>query len=293
MKTAPTIQGPLTPRSRTAGAFTLVEVMVVVALLSLIVLALMAVFDSTQKAFRASITQTDMLEGGRAAIDFMAADLRRMSPSGGASNLVTGPVNFYANTNAGVNPLMQPMVATAQMRENVLENFFVLSRENLDWRGVGYAVVPASTRGLYSLYRFESTPVRGNLVTLFNQFTNFLAAPTNYSHLMDGVVHLVVRPYDPDGVWMTNNVLVHNGQTNINRNVFYYPRTTAGAAGFKMFSATLPASVDIEMGVVEDRMLARAESRPNPSAYLTNASGQLHVFRERVSVPNVDPSAYR
>jgi type II secretory pathway component PulJ len=44
-------------------------VLVVVSLLSLIVLALMAVFNSTQRAFRASITQTDVLEGGRATMD--------------------------------------------------------------------------------------------------------------------------------------------------------------------------------------------------------------------------------
>ena len=55
--------------------------MVVVALLALIVMALMAVFNSTQTAFRAGVTQTDVLEGGRAAMDLIAADLRQMSPS--------------------------------------------------------------------------------------------------------------------------------------------------------------------------------------------------------------------
>ena len=48
------------------SAFTLIEVLVVVVLMSLIILALMAVFNSTQTAFRASLTQTDVLEGGRA-----------------------------------------------------------------------------------------------------------------------------------------------------------------------------------------------------------------------------------
>ena len=65
-------------------AFTLVEVMVVMALLSLIVIALMGVFSSTQAAFRASVTQTDVLEGGRAAMDLIAGDLRAMTPSLGA-----------------------------------------------------------------------------------------------------------------------------------------------------------------------------------------------------------------
>ena len=51
--------------------------LVVMALLSLIVLALMAVFNSTQTAFRASVTQTDILEAGRAAMDLIAAIWRQ------------------------------------------------------------------------------------------------------------------------------------------------------------------------------------------------------------------------
>ena len=49
----------------TRRAFTLVEMLVTLALLSLIVLALMTVFNSTQNAFRASLTETDILESGR------------------------------------------------------------------------------------------------------------------------------------------------------------------------------------------------------------------------------------
>ena len=56
---------------KSRAAFTLIEVMVVVVLLSLIVIALMAVFNSTQSAFRASVTQTDVLESGRAAMDMI------------------------------------------------------------------------------------------------------------------------------------------------------------------------------------------------------------------------------
>ena len=62
--------------------FSMVEVLVTMTLLSLIVLALMAVFNSTQAAFRASVTQTDVLEGSRAAVDLITTDLRTMTPAG-------------------------------------------------------------------------------------------------------------------------------------------------------------------------------------------------------------------
>lgn len=275
-------------------AFTLVEVMVVVVLLSLIVLALMAVFNSTQKAFRASITQTDVLEGGRAALDLMADDLREMSPSFGQSNLFIGAVNFYADVNPGQSTMIQPLVASDQRRTNVLENFFVLTHENLGWHGVGYMVVTNSTDGLYSLYRFEY-PTNSQRVTdpayiFTNQFQRFLAAPTNYSHLMDGVVDLTVRAYDINGQWMTNNYLWTGNQLTTNKNV-YYLAPQSGETGFVMFSNTLPSSVEIEMGVVEDETLRRAEVLG--SNWLTNQAGKVHLFRQRVKIPNFDPSAYQ
>jgi prepilin-type N-terminal cleavage/methylation domain-containing protein len=80
------------------AGFTLVEILVVVVLMSLIVLALMAVFNSTQAAFRASLTQTDVLEGGRSVIGLVKADLEGMTPSFGQSNVVlTGGTTFPAS----------------------------------------------------------------------------------------------------------------------------------------------------------------------------------------------------
>jgi hypothetical protein len=139
--------------------------MVVVVLLSLIVLALMAVFNSTQAAFRASVTQADVLESGRATMDLMTEDLRAMAPSLGVSNNLTGAVNFYANTNVNEQPLVQPLVGGSSTRTNVLENFFILSRGNANgvatWYGVGYAVAINASGPLYSLYRFARQLSRG------------------------------------------------------------------------------------------------------------------------------------
>ena len=145
--------------SKFHGAFTLIEVMVVVVLLALIVIALMSVFNITQNAFRASVTQADVMESGRATMDLMAGDLRAMAPSSGQSNNVTGAVNFYAavtNFASPPSPLIQPMVGGNSTRMNVLENFFILSRGSASgvatWYGVGYAVATNAPSGsLYSL----------------------------------------------------------------------------------------------------------------------------------------------
>jgi hypothetical protein len=63
-----------------------------------------------------------------------------------------------------------------------------------------------------------------------------------------------------------------------------------------MFSNALPASVEVELGILEDRTLQRAESIPIAnvrSNYLAQQAGKVHLFRQRVWIRNVDPSAYR
>ena len=64
-----------------------------------------------------------------------------------------------------------------------------------------------------------------------------------------------------------------------------------------MFSNAVPASVELELGVLEDRPLARAESlSQNYTAqtnYLAQQAGAVHLFRQRVTIPNVDPTAYQ
>jgi prepilin-type N-terminal cleavage/methylation domain-containing protein len=323
-------------KSQILNGFTLVEMLTTLALLSLIVLALMTIFNSTQNAFRASLTQTDVLESGRLAMNLIAGDLGAMTPSQNQVNTNNPPlsgsylslpyiaytdpnsinnnVNFYATlANAwGVNlgsappPLVQSLTASSAQRMNVLENFFALSRQNIGgtptWVGTGYAVFTNTpdTNGIYPLYRFYMTTNGSvNPALLFNTFA--LGQYTNtafWSHLMDGVVSLTVRPFDPNGFVMTNTFDYYNSQFITNQSTMFW-QAAPGVYGFYMFSNTVPASVEVELGVMEDAVLQRAEGLPNvPPAYaqmnyLSNHVAQVHLFRQRVLVRNVDRSAYQ
>jgi hypothetical protein len=301
-----------------------VEILVVVVLMALIVLALMAVFNSTQSAFRASITQTDVLEGGRSAMGMIKNDLETMAPSFGQNNqpaangLSSVPVNLSVSVIAsGTNtPLVQSLTGSGYLRTNVLEEFFILTRQNTTWTGVGYVVDTTSTSYLNPLYRFsistnvlaaDPTVLYNNFRTNLPDWTGRPISPTTpgMSHLMDGVVDLRVRAYDPNGYWMTNGYPF--GYTKIARNVWFSlpgygpglrqgPGFSFGEVGFYMFSNTLPAVVEIQLGVLEDRTLQRAESIPDPntrSNYLAQHAGQVHLFRQRIPIRNVDPSAYQ
>jgi type II secretory pathway component PulJ len=305
------------------AAFSLVELMVVMTLLSLIVLALMAVFNSTQQAFRASVTQTDVLEGSRTAVELITTDLRGLTPSGGFTpssgpgsstnffynGYFLDPVNFFAtnNNNDYVNnfyePLLQSLPGSSVQRTNLLQYFFVLGRENTKWTGTGYAVNSGSASPLYPLYRFYAeTNVNANPVGLYYDFLNtvYAAQWTNMSHLMDGVVHLAVRAFDTNGMWMTNGYNFNQRRTFANT---WFSQPVSGEVGFCMYSNMVPATVELQLGVLEDRALERAESlgiagQPPSTVtaqwnYLQNQSGKVHLFRQRVTIQNVDISAYQ
>jgi type II secretory pathway pseudopilin PulG len=316
------------------GGFSMVELLVAMTLLTLVVFALMAVFSSTQQAFRASVTQTGVMEGSRSAMEMMVNDLRTMTPSDGAyaisgnfsgtSVISTNPVNFVSLDNSYAScsyssgggtlmykPFQQPLPGSSQMRPNVLNYFFVLGRLNMKWTGVGYVVNATNTAPLYPLYRFYAeTNIAISPVTLYWAFVNAINQSqwTNMSHVLDGVVDLTVRPFDRTGYRMTNyNCIVSSGQglsgqTNFYNNVWFLPFPPSpiwGEVGCMFFSNAVPASVELQMGIVEDRTLERTESFGSPggvttiqSNYLAQQSGHVHVFRQRVTIPNLDPSAY-
>jgi prepilin-type N-terminal cleavage/methylation domain-containing protein len=300
--------------------FTLVEIIVVLALLSLITYALMAVFSSTQRAFRAGITQTDSLESGRAVMDLIAGDLETMTPSYDVSNyfisgsgqiVTTNAVNFsdFVSPNFAFppSPLSQSLVGSPDgaMRTNILENIFILSKGNLNgvpsWIGTGYFVnsnLPDGT--LYPLYRFYMTTnamsgTRGEN-GLYSQFTGFQVTNNAvWSHLMDGVVDLTVHAYDTNGVWITNGYYNASFPVTISSQNVACFGTSYGEMNSLFFSNAVPASVQVVLGTLEDRTLEHAEGLAgiNQSNYLVNQAGQVHLFTRHVWIRNVDPTAYQ
>jgi type II secretory pathway pseudopilin PulG len=293
-------------------AFTLVEILTTMVLLSLIVLALMTIFNSTQRAFRNSLTQTDILESGRLAMGLITSDLGGMTPADSyAVNFYSAVTNFggYSPAATPVSPLLQGLTASSQLRTNVVEEFFSLSRQNLNgtpsWVGTGYLVTSNTPDGtLYPLYRFYTnmSVAAANPVALYDAFIQIPFTNSGYwSHLVDGVVNFTVRGYSANGCWITNNQIVNNtfvtnaAFTNwvLVRPPYAFPAGEPSVV--YMSSNVVPASVEVELGVLEDAVLQRAEGMSSTAQmnYLSNHVGQVHLFRQRVLVRNVDPSVYQ
>jgi hypothetical protein len=124
------------------AAFSLVEIMVVMGLLTVIILGLLLMFNQTQRAFRTGMTQVDVLENGRTITEMLARELSQMTPQSYARTSNT--LNFYV-VLPNYAPLLQPLPGgNGERRTNLLEELFFTRRENHDgadgWTGTGYFV---------------------------------------------------------------------------------------------------------------------------------------------------------
>ena len=153
------------------NAFSLIELMVAVSLMTFIVLGLVVMFAQTQKAFMASITQTDVLEAGRIQTDMMVRELSQIAPSGRAFT-----TNLFAESSPLFSqPLLQGLPGTTyrgipgtqDQRTNLVQKIFFLSLYNQDWYGIGYQVIPDyANAGVGTLYRFATNHINSAATNL-------------------------------------------------------------------------------------------------------------------------------
>jgi hypothetical protein len=323
----------MSPR-KLRSAFSLIEIMITVGLLSFIIVGLLAMFNQTQRAFRTGMTQTDVLESGRATMDMITREVAQMSPSGAPDLYLSGnrqapyrATNFFSEPAPsfelapGYQPLLQalPSMPSNVTRTNTLQRFFFLTRVNQDWIGTGYDVIPDNPLDpmVGTLYRFMATNrVRSGLINLSALFEvasrtaaldSAAGRPvTNLNRIADGVVHLGVRAYAFNGF-----LVITNGfrGTNSFARAPYGPYTNMWntvacanplhpdqSATYFMNNAA-PAYVDVELGILEPQVLQRYRSFPldvplPARQYLSNHVAQVHLFHQRIAIPNVDTTAY-
>jgi prepilin-type N-terminal cleavage/methylation domain-containing protein len=298
---------PLAPSCRSFRyGFTVLELLVSVSILAVIVFALYQMFHTTQKAMRANVTQVDVMESGRAAMDMIGRELGELS----ACNLFRG-TNFYAGL-IPVAPLVQlDLDGKGPLRTNVLEEFLFLSPQTNKWVATGYRIIGAES-GVGTLYRFSvATNVHllnsSNLTAPFwtleltNRATGRVS--TNFHRVADGIVHLKLTAYDFDGQRLgynlTNGVQYYqilrqrlNGGTIvsdvISTNVVLR-QDVADQTQMLFLSNALPAYVDVELGVLEPGTFeqyksVRDGSRQAAVEFLRKRANKVHLFRQRIPI---------
>ncbi len=278
-------------------AFSLIEVLVVTGLLSVIIIGLVLMFGQTQRAFKLGTTQVDVLESGRLVSEMMRRELSQMVPAN-----VVNATNFLVEQSPPArygpplvpNQYVQDLAGSSFKRANRTQQLLFLTRNNQDWASVGY-LVGGTKNGIGSLYRFEYKTRPSFSPLLHTGFFDFDAAnlyrfdlpSTNMSRLIEGVVHFRCLVYDTLGRQLTATSIVNNVSLQLDA------LGTDPKCAF--YSNAVPASVELELGILEEKAAERARSIGDATAranFLAQQASKVHIFRWRVPVRNVDPSAY-
>jgi len=296
-----------------SAAFTVIELLVAVSVMSVIVYALFVTFSQTQRALHGSIAQVDILGTGRAAMGLITRELEEVSavPPG-----VFNQTNLFIEMSPS-EPTRQSLLLAGHARTNELQDFFFLTRLNNRWTGIGYLV--AATNGVGTLYRYQTTNVlsedlgRVNLSLLFrNQRSN-----TNLIHAVaEGIVHLRLSSYQSAGVPLdpvnvrrmlpaatystgTENKMetvgLWIGYPNEVTNMLVKPAPTvvarvnnAGYVESRFVGPALPSYLELELGVLDPKVYAKfralSVNRSVATNFLANQAANVHLFRQRIPI---------
>jgi prepilin-type N-terminal cleavage/methylation domain-containing protein len=267
----------LTNPTRRRQGFSLLELMLAVSIMSVIVIALYGMFYQVQRGLRANVTQVDVLEGSRAALDILSRDVAAMSPCDRAWG--TNLVGYISP--AYWPPTLQIMAGRQSLRTNVLQEVSFLTRYGREFTAIGYRVI-AANNGVGTLSRY-TTNARPWQVDPTNLIADVIHQhPRQFTPVLDGVIHFRAVPYDAYGVPMIVR------PTNLYAPEVLLERDFGGYTRYTFLSNALPAYLEIELGVLEPRTLEQFKTFPQGSdrakQFLAEHAGQVHLFRQRVPV---------
>lgn len=291
---------------RSRHGLSLIEMMVTVALLAIIILGLVAMFEQTRKAFSTGLANVDYQDSGRVALDLIARELQQMAPVNPAivyANTVNGftgtnTLNFYSDFEPDVNPSY--VVMTNLNRDsvtNVMQRVLFVTQYNQTWNVVGYRVIPNSPpNGYGTLYQYRAAgtaTTSGNTNQLI--LADFLNDTNAVSPVIDGVVGFRVRAYDPNGNEILPQATPGATVTANYPNTYPVVPSPINYGYTYLFSNNVvPAYVQLELTVMESKTLDRYNSMAgqNAQTFWTNHIGQMHLFKQRVSIPSLDRTAF-
>lgn len=306
----------LVPTSREKQALTVMELLVSVAVMTVIVIGLYSMFAYTQNALRVNVSQVDVLESGRIATGMMARDMEDVMACNvsGTVNIHVVPTTNRFDTIRVIPPLRQlelnekVELPKNVLRINVLQEIFFLTNFKNSWTGIGYRVMEAPS-GVGTLYRYSYTTnlhgltnVTYNPRTWFGE-TRLFSNPsisTNLHRVADGVIHLRFTAYDRLGrrldatsseYVLTNSFPNYGGRHDAvsrSSSSLVAGRDTLNQTSFFFFNDGLPAYVELELGIFEPEAFKQFSSLPVNSSlandFLRQRANKVHLFRERIPI---------
>ena len=285
------------PSQRRARAFTLVEILTAVAITTIIVFALVSMFNTSIKALQTANRQTDIWEAARSTFGILKNQIGEVTTGDSGDR-----VNLFA---ANQPPLI---VGGFDFR---LQDIFLLSRENNQFNFTGFLVgkdldSDADDVGVRTLYFYRTNysaingvvpdidqtlrvpPLAVNkAVAALDQYlidvANGITTNRAVSVLAKGIVHLRIVAYATDGRAFTNS----NDLPNLAPPLPLPADHFIDADTVLFQGEMLPSSVDLEMFVLEPDRIAEYKSQGGAIArknYLDKHVNSVQLFRTRIPV---------
>lgn len=341
------MRAPIRSTPRRAAAFTVIELLLGVSIMTLIVFGLYAVFDQTQKALRSSVQQVDIFEGARAATDLLREDLEQTAAGG-----VPHRANLYSGITSNLPPVPVTDLSGDFLTALSSGELYLLHKVNNGWRGIGYWLdfdtntldsvrigtlmrYSSTTTNQFNNKRFVQRPPE-----MWREYDNPLPADRYYelepnndglnllnlqggryplvwpnrtnllhsSPVLGNVVHFRVTVYDGEGVPIIVPIIKKfqelNGidpRTTLRRDIptreflekFEFHNTRYDEMFYRFTGDVLPAYVEVELGLVEPQIAERLRgftTRAGAAKYLSQNSGRIHMFRQRIALANAPRS---
>lgn len=275
--------------SRTRRGFTLVEILTALAITTVIVVALVSMFNTSTKALIAANRQTDVWEEARAAFGLLRSDISDVAVGGS-----TNRVNLYANGTI-VSSLPNQFVGAIYNR---LQEIYILSNEGGVWGATVYRVMrETANAGVGTLHRFQTNYPSfrvgvGSGVLPIDEPVNDLNHPlrtaydpsldpsqNQFKKLVEGVVHLRIVAFAEDGRAYTNRADLPEPPVPDDHFISHDRLVFTGGS--------LPAHVDLELLVLEPDRIEEFRAQATEDAkrlYLERHVGSIQVFRTRIPI---------
>jgi prepilin-type N-terminal cleavage/methylation domain-containing protein len=274
-----------------AHGFTIIELMLAVAIMGVIIYALFSVFNQTQRALRRSETDVDVAQRARAVMEMIAREVEQAQPTEGfwlvnqgGARIMTNEYNMMGGMD--YPPLVQRVTDRTDIepRTNFLHNLFFYNNRTNAWQGIGYRVIDVKN-GVGVLQRFETNQFGHKPISnrLANAFINERLTNITYHHVADGVIHLTFVPYDAEGKRLgwdtTNRVPGHAIARRSADGTLTFPSDVSGTnanfttvelmegpqlnrnqsqqyvSSFNFRSNALPSYIEMELGMLEPETL--------------------------------------
>lgn len=261
------------PRFINAAAFTLVELLIATAILSLLVLLLTSLLSGINRAWVSGEQRVSEFQDGRAILELISRELSQavISPNLQMVHNPTMPPGL--NQRANSDSIFWQAPATTTTRGNLAEIGYYLTEDHANTGGDVYQLkrffVPPTDATNYQIFTSPNQPTDNSAPWVTSFVSNPLSTPVS-----SGVLAFWVRCFDSNGdliPWLSANA-TGVGPLKFNSAAHFQPAIPGQTSSFRYTDASstaranlLPATVELTIVTLDPQTFKTDPSIPPQS----------------------------